>query len=564
MRYRLIGFSHLRHLRETPHSARAVTWIIFTLMKKLKSKERTNRAALGRWSASLMIAAATQTLVLPSLHATTPKMEITDSGITIAVEDGLTRAKGLLPNDVDVSTSQGIVTLSGSVENLPAKERAIMTAKSVRGVTEVIDQLTVYALARPDDEIRADIQSALKQDPATMSYQTTVAVHDAVATLTGTVGSYAEQQLATRIASGVKGVKAVHNQIKINYLAAGTDDEISAAVKSRLQWDVWVNGDLITPVVKDGKVTLSGTIGGSISKSRAFDDAWVNGVTSVDDSGLKIEPWTHNGTTQNGYRANLSDSDIQQAVQAALRADPRVSAFKPDVTVADGIVTLRGVVGNMKAETSAEQDAKNIVGVSKVETHLKVRAISIASGAEATALADASIKLKAALAWDPWLDSATIDVAVINHVAYLSGGVESSFQKAEAQDVASRTAGVLEIRNNLKIQPYFSASDYYSDYNYYSDYDYGYYDWPYYNESPYYIADMSGPQQYKTDAKIKKSIEDRFIWSPFVDRNDIKVTVNGGVATLTGSIGTWVGWGEAEKDAHKGGASFVVDTVKVD
>jgi osmotically-inducible protein OsmY len=49
-----------------------------------------------------------------------------------------------------------------------------------------------------------------------------------------------------------------------------------------------------------------------------------------------------------------------------------------------------------------------------------------------------------------------------------------------------------------------------------------------------------------------------------VDRNDIKVTVNGGVATLTGSIGTWVGWGEAEKDAHKGGASFVVDTVKVD
>jgi len=30
--------------------------------------------------------------------------------------------------------------------------------------------------------------------------------------------------------------------------------------------------------------------------------------------------------------------------------------------------------------------------------------------------------------------------------------VESSFQKAEAQDVASRTAGVLEIRNHLKIQ----------------------------------------------------------------------------------------------------------------
>jgi osmotically-inducible protein OsmY len=43
--------------------------------------------------------------------------------------------------------------------------------------------------------------------------------------------------------------------------------------------DVWINGDLITPEVKDGQVTLTGTIGSAISKSRAYDDAWVNGVT---------------------------------------------------------------------------------------------------------------------------------------------------------------------------------------------------------------------------------------------------------------------------------------------
>jgi osmotically-inducible protein OsmY len=49
--------------------------------------------------------------------------------------------------------------------------------------------------------------------------------------------------------------------------------------------------------------------------------------------------------------------------------------------------------------------------------------------------------LKAALSWDPLLDSSTIDVAVINRTAYLSGAVDSSFQKAEAQDVASRIKG---------------------------------------------------------------------------------------------------------------------------
>jgi hypothetical protein len=133
-------------------------------MKKPKIQNKFRIASLGRWSASLLVAAVMQTLLLPSLHAASSKPEITDSGITTTVEDGLARAKGLLPNNVDVSTSHGIVTLTGSVENLPAKDRAILTAKSVRGVSEVIDQLTVYALARPDDEIRADVQAALHQE----------------------------------------------------------------------------------------------------------------------------------------------------------------------------------------------------------------------------------------------------------------------------------------------------------------------------------------------------------------------------------------------------------------
>ena len=201
----------------------------------------------------------------------------------------------MFPNDVDVSTSQGIVTLSGSVDNLLAKERAVKIAESIRGVRGVIDRITVTPVSRPDEDIRKDILAALQQDPATESYQVAVSVQDAVATLTGSVGSYAEKQLAARIAKGVKGVKEVRNDVTINYLAKRTDPEIAADVKARLQWDIWINGGLINPVVKDGKVTLTGTIGSAISKSRAFDDAWVNGVTSVDDSGLKIEPQARNG-----------------------------------------------------------------------------------------------------------------------------------------------------------------------------------------------------------------------------------------------------------------------------
>jgi hypothetical protein len=167
-------------------------------------------------------------------------------------------------------------------------------------------------------------------------------------------------------------------------------------------------------------------------------------------------------------------------------------------------------------------------------------------------------QLKAAFSWDPLLDSSTIDVAVINRTAYLSGAVESSFEKAEAQDVASRTKGVLLVRNHLKVEPEFSIS--YYDW----DYGYSYYGWPYYyNEPPNYGSDTFGPQPYLSDEQIKKNIEDGFFWSPFVDSDDIKVTVHGGVATLTGMVGTWIGWGEADKDAHKGGAGAVLNRVTV-
>jgi len=527
-------------------------------MKTLKLKEWAKRAALGRWSASLLIAAGIQTLVLPSLQAATTEKEITDRGITTAVEGGLKLDKGVFPNDVDVSTSQGIVTLSGSVDNLLAKERAVMAAKSIRGVREVIDKITVTPVSRSDEDIRKDIQTALQQDPATESYQTTVSVQGAVATLTGSVGSYAEKQLATRIAKGVKGIKEVRNDVTINYMAKRTDSEIAADVKARLQWDIWINGGLINPVVKDGKVTLTGTIGSAISKSRAYDDAWVNGVTSVDDSGLKIEPQAHNGAQQKSKTAISSDSEIKQAVQAALRLDARVSAFSPDVTVEDGGVILGGTVGNLKAKTAAAQDAKNIMGVWRVDNLLKVRLTGRTTDAETEK------QLKAALSWDPLLDSSTIDVAVINRTAYLSGAVESSFEKAEAHDVASRIKGVLLVRNHLKVEPEFSIS--YYDWPYYSYYDWPYYSsygWPYYNQSPYYDSEIFGPQPYLSDEQIKKNIENGFFWSPFVRSDDIKVTVDGGVATLTGTVGTWIGWGEADKDAHKGGAAGGLNRVKV-
>jgi len=56
-----------------------------------------HRATLGRWCAMLLIAAGAQVLALLPLQAASAKREITDSGITAAVEGGLAFEKGRVP-----------------------------------------------------------------------------------------------------------------------------------------------------------------------------------------------------------------------------------------------------------------------------------------------------------------------------------------------------------------------------------------------------------------------------------------------------------------------------------
>jgi osmotically-inducible protein OsmY len=500
---------------------------------------------------------ATITLLAASTsicRAEQTKLTISDSGINAAIESDLRTAKGVSPDSIDVTTSQGIVTLSGSADNLLSKDRALRVAESIRGVLSVINRIAVTPVSRPDEDIQKDVQIALRQDPATESYQVTVAVKNAIATLSGSVGSSAESQLATRIADGVKGLKEVQNNLTINYAATRTDAEIAADVKAALQWDIWVNGDPITAEVKDGNVTLSGTTGSALAKARAVDDALVNGALTVDYSGLKVQPSASDKMLRKSQFVDKTDSDVKKAVEASLHRDPRVSSFSPDVRVEGGVIILSGAIGNLKAKNAAEQDAKSTVGASWVDNLLRVRPAHAPNDAEI------QTNLKAALTWDPLLGDSQIEAAVVNGVAYLSGGADDSFQRSEAADVASRTQGVISVRNHLKVEPDYSVYDY--DQPYYSDFG-----WPYYSGFGWPYADgyfkSYGPVLPESDEQITKKIGRAFFWSPFVHSDDIKVTVDSGVVTLTGQVGTWIARNEADRDAHKSGATAIIDKVTV-
>jgi len=501
----------------------------------------------------LLLLAIGPLTAVPAAWAIVPPNRLADADINAAVKSELKLEKGVFPDTVTVTTQSGITTLSGAVDNLLAQERAVQIAETVRGVVGVIDAVVVTPVVRTDEAIRHDVLTALQQDPASDTFQVAAAVQGATVTLSGQVGSSGEQRLCGRIAKEIKGVKAVVNQIAIKYDATRSDTEIASDINARLQWDVWIDGARITATVKQGAVTLSGTVGSLISKLRASDDAWTSGVAAVDTAKLTVDPRSERPDHAAIDEEVPPDTEIKQAIVASLHQDPRVAAFALEINVESGVVVLGGNVGSLKAKSSAEQDARDIVGVWEVDNLLKVTA--------AKQVADPQIEnqLKAALAWDAGSDSSGVDVAVIKGTAYLSGTVESAAAKAEAQEVASKITGVLAVRNHLQVEPPVEVA--------YGDgwpYD-GYYGWGYGSIDgwPSYAVAQVGPQPYLGDAAIEKKIETRFFWSPFVDRNDVQLNVHGAVATLTGTVGTWIGWGEAQKDALKGGATAVINQLRV-
>lgn len=444
--------------------------------------------------------------------------DLQDSDISMAVETNLLLDEGVSAHLVDVDTTDGVVTLSGTVDNILAKERALKITESIKGVRSVINRITVKPVERNDEQIKDDIVNALLFDPATDSYELNVKVDDGTVTLTGTVQSWSEKELAENVVKGVKGVTDVNNDIDIQYESDRADIEIENEIDHKLSADPYVDDGLIDVSVTDGAVTLTGTVGSAAEKSQARVDAWVAGVQSVDATGLEVKWWARDEMQRKSAMQVKSDENIKNSVQDALFYDPRVASFNLDVTVDAGIVTLTGVVDNLKAKKSAAQDARNTTGVWKVNNHIRVRPVDAPTDNQ---IAE---NVRESLLWDPFVERYELDVTVRNNKVYLYGTVDTNFEKNQAEDIASRVFGVVDVENNLNVSESWA---------------------------------------WKTDREIKQDIESQLFWSPFVDSDKISVSVENGVATLTGAVSDLYEHDVAVENAFEGGARGVISNLDI-
>jgi len=439
--------------------------------------------------------------------------DIADRSMTQALEQAFHLDDGIDEDGLAVRTVNGIVTVSGSVTNILAKERAIHMAERIKGVRAVINRIGARLREiRSDEAIRHDIEAALAEDPATRDSQFTVEVEAGLAKLGGEVQSWQLKELALQVVKGVKGVKDVTNTMSVQPQRTVSDSHLEQEIRQRLESDVFIDDQTVSVKVHNRKVTLSGVVGSVAEKTRTMGQSWSSGVTAVDASDLEVKWWDAKPMQHDPRTVLKSDQAIHRAVKDALLFDPRVISFDPHVHVQDGIVTLTGTVDNLRAKQAAGQNAKHTTGVIRVKNLLKVRPEDSPADTE---IAD---NIRAALNRDSSVEGVGLHISVKNGTAELTGMVDSSFQKAHVQNLVSKVNGVVAVRNRLHIIP---------------------------------------PTLSTQERDLVQDIKNKLWWNPDVDSYQISVAVEDGVAILKGTVSSWVERIQAEQNAREAGAKEV-------
>jgi osmotically-inducible protein OsmY len=176
-----------------------------------------------------------------------------DPGITSAVKTKFAADDTVKAYQIDVDTQDHIVTLRGTVDSAAAETQAIALARTVDGVREVVDQITVgpAPAATTGDAMPETIRDTTRDTTADMRER----------------GREAQDKAGDALDKTG---------------AAVTDGAVTTAVKSKFLADTTVRGLEIDVDTKEGVVSLNGMVASKAEADRAVTLAReTNGVKRV-------------------------------------------------------------------------------------------------------------------------------------------------------------------------------------------------------------------------------------------------------------------------------------------
>ncbi len=314
-----------------------------------------------------------------SPDAETSTLSRSDLDVGQAVEDRLATDHVVPLHSVRVDVNQGIVRLSGFVDDLLAYQRAPREAENVPGVRGVVNDIVVRRSSDDDAATWLGVNQALATNPATAPYAFDVSVSAGKVTLQGNVDSWAERQLARQIASRVDGVVAVDNRVFVRFDASRPDTEIRNDVRQRLAEDVGLRSDHIGVAVKGGRVTLRGFVGSDRERDLAIHDTKVKGVRAVNAEALQA-PWWRARLEGRQPVAAATPAVLRRTIRDEFAADAFVAAPRPQVAVSDGVAMLSGQVANPRERRAVVRDAFDTVGIHAVRYDLHLAPVPLPFG----------------------------------------------------------------------------------------------------------------------------------------------------------------------------------------
>jgi osmotically-inducible protein OsmY len=338
-------------------------------------------------SATGFALAAVLAIASPASAADAP-----DVWITTKVKMALLMTDDVSATAVRVDTTEGKVTLHGTVSSADEKARAERAAQGVAGVHEVRNLLQVVEKPRQeatgvaDQALATEVEKRLAADPALRDSKVGVkSVNRGVVLLDGQAQTLSAHLHALEVARAVPGVKRVASEIESPDTLA--DDEIWRDAKSAMapaaasMRDAWITTEAKVRLIANpatpardinvdtlgGVVTLFGTVPTEAAKRTAeMEIRKVDGVKSVENA-LQIVPHVSAAAVER------QDEQVKDAVEKRLKAREDLSDASIDVEVAKGVAHLTGSVPSQADRLTALTVARSTDGVRSVVGDLTVK-----------------------------------------------------------------------------------------------------------------------------------------------------------------------------------------------
>ena len=214
---------------------------------------------------------------------------------------------------------------------------------------------------RSDIDIKRDVEAELRWNPDIDATDIAVSVKDGVVTLSGFVRSYAQKFEAEQTAKRVNGVRAVANDIEVRLpiFNRRPDPEIARDAVEEIEKNLPYASDHIGVVVRDGWVTLEGSVEWNYQRERAEQVVrrvrGVKGVTNL----IELQP-------------RVPPVEVKHKIEQAFRRSAELDANRITVETEGGVVTLRGTVSSWAERQEAERVAWTTPGVVRVNNLITI------------------------------------------------------------------------------------------------------------------------------------------------------------------------------------------------